>query len=117
MVNIEIDYKAIGKRIRFLRKNKNMTQEKLANATNLAPNHISNIETGTTKLSLPALLQIAVILETDVNTLLYDNTPTLVEAYDADVRTILADCSSKERNFLLDLMVQAKTIIRNNKLK
>lgn len=117
MVNIDIDYKAIGKRIRYFRKSKNMTQEKLANATNLAPNHISNIETGATKLSLPALLQIAVILDTDVNTLLYDNTPTLVEAYDADVKTILSDCTCNEKAFLLDLLVQAKTLLRNNKLK
>ena len=42
---MNIDYKAIGQRIRAKRKAKNMTQEKLAEAANLAPNHISNIET------------------------------------------------------------------------
>lgn len=61
MVNMDIDYKAIGMRIRAKRKQKKMTQESLAEAANLAPIHISNIETGSTKLSLPAILQIAII--------------------------------------------------------
>jgi len=114
MVNLEIDYKAIGKRIRNIRKSKNMTQEALAEAANLAPNHISNIETGSTKLSLPAILQIALILNTDVNSLLYDNLPTVVASYDADVKLILSDCTIKEKNTLLDLLSSAKTILRKN---
>lgn len=117
MVNIEIDYKAIGKRIRYLRKTLHMTQEALADAANLAPNHISNIETGATKLSLPALIQIAVILKTDVNTLVYDNIPTLVESYDADIKTILADCTEKEKAFLIEALEEFKSLLRKNKLK
>lgn len=116
MVNINIDYNAIGSRIRAQRKKLNMTQEKLAEAANLAPNHISNIETGSTKLSLPALLQIAVILKTDVNSLLYDNLPTLIEIYDEDAKLILADCNKKERLFLLDLMQKAKEALRTHKI-
>lgn len=115
MVNLEIDYKAIGQRIRAIRKSKNMTQETLAEAANLAPNHISNIETGSTKLSLPAILQIALILDTDVNSLLYDNLPSVVASYDADVKLILSDCSTKERNILLTFLSCAKTILRQNK--
>ena len=116
MVNIEINYNAIGARIRAQRKKMNMTQEKLAEAAGLAPNHISNIETGSTKLSLPALLQIAVILKTDVNSLLYDNLPTLVETYDEDAKLILADCTKKERLFLLDLLGNGKLTLRKHGL-
>lgn len=116
MVNMNIDYKAIGKRIRTLRKAKNITQEKLAEAANLAPNHISNIENGATKLSLPALLQIAILLDTDVNSLLYDNIPLLVKQYDADAKFILDDCNKKERIFLLNLLKDTKKLLRENKL-
>lgn len=116
MVNIEINYNAIGARIRAQRKKMNMTQEKLAEAAGLAPNHISNIETGSTKLSLPALLQIAVILKTDVNSLLYDNLPTLVKKYDEDAKLILADCTKKERLFLLDLLENGKLTLRKHGL-
>jgi len=116
MVELQIDYHAIGKRIRAARKAKNMTQEKLATAANLAPNHISNIETGSTKLSLPAILQISRILETDVNSLLYDNVPTLIDSYDADVKSILHDCDIKERCFLIDLLDAAKALLRKNSM-
>ena len=115
MVNIEIDYKAIGKRIRFFRKQQKMTQERLADLTNFAPNHISNIENGATKLSLPAILQIAIVLQTDVNSLLYDNLPVLKEAYDADVKQILSDCDETERVILLELLADAKTILKRHK--
>lgn len=116
MVNINVDYKSIGRRIRLLRKAKNITQEKLAEAANLAPNHISNIETGATKLSLPALLQIALLLDTDVNTLLYDNIPKLVKKYDADAKFILDDCTPNERTFLLNLLNTTKELLRKSKI-
>lgn len=114
---MDIDYKAIGVRVRLARKKKNYTQERLAEIVSLAPNHISNIETGSTKLSLPAIISIASALDTNVDSLLYDNIPVLVKAYDADVKNILDDCSSKERAFLLHLMKETKTALRNNKLK
>lgn len=116
MVNMNIDYKAIGQRIRAKRKAKNLTQEKLAEAANLAPNHISNIETGATKLSLPALLQIAILLDTDVNSLLYDNIPSVVKTYDADVKFILEDCNKQERTFLLNMLESTKQLLRKNNL-
>lgn len=116
MVNMNIDYKAIGQRIRAKRKAKNITQEKLAEAANLAPNHISNIETGATKLSLPALLQIAILLDTDVNSLLYDNIPSVVQTYDADVKLILDDCNKQERTFLLNMLESTKQLLRKNNL-
>ena len=116
MVNMNIDYKAIGQRIRAKRKAKNLTQEKLAEAANLAPNHISNIETGATKLSLPALLQIAILLDTDVNSLLYDNIPSVVKTYDADVKFILEDCNKQERTFLLNMLESTKQLLRKSNL-
>ena len=94
----------------------NIMQEKLAEAAGLAPNHMSNIETGSTKLSLPALLQIAVVLKTDIKSLLYDNLPTLVETYDEDAKLILVDCTKKERLFLLDLLENGKLILRKHGL-
>lgn len=116
MIELDIDYKAIGRRIRTIRKIKKLTQEALAEAVNLAPNHISNIETESTKLSLPALIHIAVALDTDANNLLYDNLPVLIKVYDADAKRILDDCNDKETSFLLTLLEQAKIALRKNNL-
>ncbi|MDD4496048.1 MAG: helix-turn-helix transcriptional regulator, partial [Eubacteriales bacterium] len=49
---MKLDYKAIGKRIKIQRIQKDMTQDKLAELTNLSNPHISNVESGSTQVSL-----------------------------------------------------------------
>ena len=56
---MELDYRAIGKRIKIARIQANLKQEKLAEIINVSPTHLSNIETGTTHVSLQALVRIA----------------------------------------------------------
>lgn len=56
---MNLDYKAIGKRIKIARIRADLTQEKLAERVNLSTSHMSNIETGTTKVSLSAIVDIA----------------------------------------------------------
>ena len=43
-LQLEPDYCAIGKRIQKTRKSQKITQEKLAELTNLSPSHMSHIE-------------------------------------------------------------------------
>ena len=112
----EIDYAAIGIRIRAARQRKKMTQEALANAADLSTSYVSGIETGRTKVALPTLILIANILDTTLDTLLYDNTPVLVAAYDAEVKEILEDCSQEERDFLISLLRHAKKELRQKGL-
>ena len=56
---MELDYQAIGLRIRRLRKTRGLTQQSLAEISNQEPSNISHIERGATKLSLPTLVNIA----------------------------------------------------------
>ena len=49
---MEIDYKAIGQRIKIARIKKGMTQEVVSYIVDVTPAHMSNIETGKTKVSL-----------------------------------------------------------------
>ena len=69
----EPDYKAIGNRIKQARKRQKITQKKLAEMTDLSTSHMSHIESGKTKVSLPSLIQIANALHTTVDSLLHDN--------------------------------------------
>lgn len=52
----EVDYKKIGERVREARLKKNLNQSQLAELVDCSNNHISHIEIGQTKLSLPLLL-------------------------------------------------------------
>ncbi len=114
MIDTEIDYEAIGIRIRSARLNMKMTQEAVSNELDISPTYVSAIETGSSKVALPTLINIARVLNTTVDTLLYDNTPALVNQYNSDAKEILDDCSSAECRFLLDLMRHAKEDLRKN---
>ena len=54
-----MDYSAIGKHIRAERKRLGLSQEELAEMVNISAVHMSHIETGYTKLSLPVLVDLA----------------------------------------------------------
>ncbi len=56
---MELDYKAIGKRIKIARIKADLTQERLAEAVAISPTHLSSIETGTTRVSLTAIVNLA----------------------------------------------------------
>ena len=50
---MELDYKSIGKRVKIARIKAELTQNQLSETA--SPTHLSNIETGTTRVSLCAL--------------------------------------------------------------
>ena len=65
-VNLEL-----GKRIRQLRREKNMTQLELGGAIGLSHAAISDMENGKTRITFEALYEIANILKTTIREILY----------------------------------------------
>lgn len=77
-----VEYKVIGRHIRFLRKQKQMTQEEMAEIIDMSPAHFGKMERGDRPINLFRLAQIcrlcqvplealvegAVLLETDTLT-------------------------------------------------
>ena len=53
---MEIDFKKVGDKIRDARTAKKLTQENLAELTNLSVTHISAIENAASKFSVDALV-------------------------------------------------------------
>ena len=53
-----LDFALIGKRIKEVRTDRHLTQEYLANASDVNVSHISNIETNKVKVSLTLLVSI-----------------------------------------------------------
>ncbi len=89
---MELDYKAIGKRIKIARIKADMTQERLAEMIELSPTHLSNIETGTTRVSLPTIIAIANGLTVSVDDLLCDNVIKSKVQFEKDISSLLDDC-------------------------
>ncbi len=63
----DLDFKAIGLKIRERRLEKGITQEHIANKLDVNPSHISNIERGRANPSLTAIVKIANILDCSVD--------------------------------------------------
>lgn len=53
-----LDYKTLGKRIKFYRKQRHITQEQMAEQLDLSLSFISQIERGVTKMSLDTFVDI-----------------------------------------------------------
>lgn len=66
-------YYDIGQRIRHYRKACGLSQESLADKADISVTHMSHIETGNTKLSLPVFVKIAEALDVQTDALLYDS--------------------------------------------
>lgn len=93
---IEIDYKALGKRIRKWRKEKGITQEVLANAIDKTIQHISNVECAHTKVSLGTLTDIANYLDVSLNDLMCDSLRNSGNAYQLEYSRIIKDCDENQ---------------------
>ena len=67
---MELDYIALGERIRSRRKEKGFAQNYVAEQAGIEPSNISHIERAVSKVGLGTLVKIANILECTVNDLL-----------------------------------------------
>ena len=64
-----INYTLLGKRIKKYRRKQGLTQAELAEIVGVSPNHISKIETASTKLSLEVFVGIADALKVSADQL------------------------------------------------
>lgn len=106
-----MDYYAIGQRIRKVRKARNLSQEKIAEAANISITHVSHIENGNTKLSLPVLVAIADVLDVRVDSLLYDEPRGGVSIAADEIAAILNTCDARQAAFITDLIRTAKAAL------
>lgn len=111
---MELDYRAIGKRIKIARIQANLKQEKLAEIINVSPTHLSNIETGTTHVSLQALVRIANTLSVSTDDLLCDNVLKAKPQFEEDIARVLADCDDYEIRIIADIAKSVKDTLRRD---
>lgn len=104
-----MDYYRIGQRIRKMRRAHGFSQEELAERVNISVTHMSHIETGNTKLSLPVLVALAAALEVRTDDLLND-CPAVSTAAE-DINAILEGCSAQEAKIIVDVAKAAKKAI------
>lgn len=103
-MKLDIDYKAIGLRIKAARARKGLTQGNIAKLTGLSTPHISNIETGNTKLGLPTIIHLANVLDVSVDELLCDNIHRSEQIYCQELSELLQGCTVDELHIISELV-------------
>lgn len=106
-----MDYYEIGQRIRKVRKAQHMSQEKLADLTDISVTHMSHIETGNTKLSLAVFEKITVVLGVQADVLLFGDART--SKVGAVNRTIelLESCDAQQVALIADIIKSTKVAL------
>lgn len=113
---MELDYQAIGVRIRRLRKERGLTQQTLAELSGQEPSNISHIERGATKLSLPTLVGVANALGVTVDQILCDSLTASRSVFESEAAHILSDCSHAELRVITETIRTLKENLRKMKL-
>ena len=108
---MELDYKAIGKRIKIARIKADMTQDDPAALIDKSNTHTSNIETGTT-----TIVNIANALSVTVDDLLCDNLIHAKPQFERDIQQIIDSCDEYEIRVVKEMAQAVLAILRSNEV-
>lgn len=99
-----MNYYEIGQKIRKYRKALGLSQEELAEKVNISVTHMSHIETGNTKLSLPVFYDITTALGVSADSLLFDESRIDRNKITADISHSLEKCTSNELKIIDEII-------------
>ena len=103
-----IDYNVIGERIKKARKDKNLTQEYLAEKLDVSIAFLSRIERGSSRINLKRLSQICEILEVSEGEILNGVSSNSNKYLTDEFSALLEGCSNEKKRLIYDI---AKVII------
>lgn len=109
-----IDYKRIGRRIAYYRKNAAVTQSAMSEQLGVTESYISQIERGSARVSLGRLGQIADILRVDIALLISDY-GTGTQCIEPELAQIIKDWPEQQRAMLTELVRCADLQIKSQK--
>lgn len=100
-----VDYASMGKRIRKIRKDRNLTQEQLAEKVGISPTFLSMVENGTKTGSFDTYVNITIALDTTLDYLSQDIIPTAgINEQDRELLNNFHSLSPKQKQFILNVI-------------
>lgn len=109
---MNIDYKLIGKRIKDARREAGLTQEKMAEELDVSIGYVSQVERGTTKISLDLLGAISSILKKDVSYFVSESSVISENYIKSEIAADFSNLSSHDKQIVSELV---KLMIKNRK--
>lgn len=100
---MNVDYSAIGRRVKEHRRARKMTQEHLAEGLSVSVGYISQVERGVTKVSLDTLSAIAAALECDLSELVTGVAVTQDSYLERELALQTRRMDGRQKRMLLDM--------------
>ena len=99
----KLDYGLISQRIKAARKAARLTQAELAEKIGISTNAVAKLETNVMNASLQTLLNIANVLDIDINYLLRDTDESGADSSSLDpyLNSVIQGLSAREKSFLI----------------
>ena len=95
----------LGSRVKKLRQEMNLTQAEVADALNVTPGYISNVENNRTAMSLRILIYYAKLMNTTLDSLVGSLEPAYKEnALDNEVMHLVAQMNDLEKQKLINTL-------------
>lgn len=112
---MKLDYERIGTRIKEKRRKVGISQAQLAETVFLSAKYISQIERGVRHLSLDAIAEIAVALDTSVDMLLFDKRYLAIEKI-LRKRKTFSDYNKNEQELIMEILSAIEAILHSYKI-
>lgn len=109
---MDIDYISIGARIKYIRTQKGLSQEELAEFADVSPVYISNVERGEKSASLKTVIAIANAMNVSTDSILMDNLSHTDDSQESAVFGILCDCTKEEHDIIIKCTKALKSTLR-----
>ena len=112
---MKLDYAAMGKRIKRLRREQRLSQERLAELIDVSTPHMSNIENGKTRFSLQVLVDLTNALKTTPDVLLLqeadcrEKTRCLILR---EIDCVLADCTPAQMTLIEEVVRNTRQVLK-----
>lgn len=102
---MEFSNEEIGNRIREIRKERNLTQEQLAELADISVDFLSLVETGRNSMKVQILARIATVLNISADYLIYGNAPYKENAKINSMISAVPECKRKQIEKLISLFL------------
>ena len=99
-----LDYVAVGKRIKCIRKQKGYSQQEVASMTRLSSKYISEIELGKKEGRLDIYFRIALALDVSLDELIRDSASINTAIFEQNFNSIYEGFGNIRREMLLDFL-------------
>ena len=109
---MNVDYVALGKRIKALRKQNKLSQAELAEKAGLSEKYPSSIECATSIPSIETIASISRVLEVSVDYLLFGSSSYKTPTISNEIFDLIAIMPEKDKIFIRDYLQLYSKIIK-----